>query len=351
MRRHLTIVGVAWLALTLIGLILVQVEFLPIVASDKGEMIDDTFRILLLMSVPVFTFVIAGLGYSIIAFRHRGEPTDDGAPITGRGPVPLAWFVVTSIMAVGVMVYPGLTELPKVVHLDDQPDVIVKVTGSQWIWSLDYPGQGVKTSKEMVLPVDKKIGFEITATDVVHSVWIPAFRMRIDAVPNLKTYMSFTPTQIGDAGLDPGFRLQCSQMCGGDHAKMAIPVRVVSDADFTAWVKENGAGAQPTGPVEGAQQLTLTAANPAGTAATAFTFTTTTLEAKAGTPISITFENKDAGVVHNAAVLEGTNALGATAFEPGPVTQVLNLPALAPGTYQFLCQAHPTSMTGTLEVK
>jgi cytochrome c oxidase subunit II len=349
-RRHLLILGVAWLALTAIGLILIQVEFQPTVASDKGALIDETFKTLLLFSVPVFTFVVAALGYSILAFRHRGDPTEDGAPITGRGPIPLAWFVVTSLMAVGVMVYPGLTELPRVVHLEAQPDVIVKVTGSQWIWSLDYPSQGVKTSKEMVLPVDKTVGFEITATDVVHSVWIPAFRMRIDAVPNLKTYMSFTPTKIGDSAVDPGFRLQCSQMCGGDHAKMTIPVRVVSDADFAAWVKANGTGGS-TGPVEGAQQLTLTAANPPGTAATAYTFTSNTLEAKAGTPISITFENKDAGTVHNAAVLTGADPVPATGFEPGPVTQVLNLPALAPGTYQFLCQAHPTSMTGTLEVK
>lgn len=351
MRRHLTIMGLVWLVMTVAGLVLVQLEFQPIVASDKGHMIDETFKTLLIMSVPVFTFVLAGLGYSILAFRHRGEPTEDGAPITGRGPIPLAWFAVTSLMAVGVMVYPGLTELPKVVHLDAQPDVIVKVTGSQWVWSLDYPAVGVKTSKEMVLPVGKKIGFEITATDVVHSVWIPAFRMRIDAVPNLTTYMSFTPTEVGDSTVDPGFRLQCSQLCGGDHAKMMIPVRVVSDADFAAWVQENGPNAIATAPTEGAQILNLKAANPAGTAATDFKFDTTTLEAKAGQPISIVFDNADAGIMHNAAVLQGTTPIKATQLAQGPVTQYLNLDPLPAGTYQFVCQAHPTSMKGTLEVK
>ena len=348
MRRHLAVMTLVWVVLTVAGLIFVQFPFQPVVASDKGEMIDETFKVLLLMSVPVFTFVIAALGYSILVFRHRGEPTEDGAPITGRGPVPLAWFVVTSIMAVGVMVYPGLTELPRVVHLEEQPEVVVKVTGFQWGWNLEYPAEGVKTSTEMVLPVDRTIGFEITATDVIHSVWIPAFRMRIDAVPNLKTYMSFTATEMGDYAEDSGFRLQCSQMCGGDHAKMAIPVRVVDDAAFATWVAENGPTPQPTGPVEGAQELKVGAANPAGTSN--YVFTTDTLQAEAGTPIAITFDNADAGVIHNIAVSKDATVFGATAFEPGPVIQVLNIEALPAGAYVFICQAHPTTMTGTLEV-
>ncbi len=230
MRRHFAIVTMVWVVLTVAGLILANTAFQPAVASDKGQVIDDTFRTLLIMSVPVFTFVIAALGYSMIAFRHRGQPDEDGPPITGRGPIPLGWFVVTSIMALGVMVYPGLTELPTVVHIDAQPDVVVRIQGQQWQWSLSYPQSGAKSNTELVLPVDKKIGFEITSIDVIHSVWIPAFRMRIDAVPGLTTYMSFTPTSTGSYTQDSGLRLQCSQLCGLNHAQMMLPVRVVTDA-------------------------------------------------------------------------------------------------------------------------
>ena len=232
MRRHIAIVGLLWVVLTFAGLLLAQIPFEPTVVSDKGQMIDDTFRTLLMMSVPVFTFVIAALGYSVIVFRHRGQPDEDGEHLTGRGPLPLAWFVVTSAMALGVMVYPGLTELPNVVHLDASPDVIVRIQGQQWQWSVSYPASGAKSNTELVLPVNQKIGFEITSLDVIHSVWIPAFRMRIDAVPGLTTYMSFTPTSTGDYNSDSGLRLQCSQLCGTGHAKMEIPVRVVSEADF-----------------------------------------------------------------------------------------------------------------------
>lgn len=346
MRRHLAIVTLLWLVMTFVGLVVAQIAFQPAVMSDKGQMIDDTFKTLLLMSVPVFTFVLAALGYSIVAFRRRGEPEEDGAPISGRGPIPLAWFVVTSVMALGVMVYPGLTELPAVMHLDSNPDLIVRVQGVQWAWSLNYPQQGVKTTKEMVLPVNKKIGFEITSADVIHSVWIPAFRVRVDAVPGLTTYLSFTATQTGSMDSDTGLRLQCSQLCGLDHARMALPVRVVTDAEFADWVKANGGGAAPSGSAAG-QPISIDA----GTGAATSGFTQTALEAKAGEAITLTFNNNEAGIVHNVAVLNGTDVVGATDFAAGPGVQVLNVAALPAGTYKFLCQAHPTTMTGTLTVK
>jgi cytochrome c oxidase subunit 2 len=349
-RRHIVIVGLLWLALTAVGLVLANVPFQPVVATDKGEMIDETFKILLFMSVPVFTFVIAGLGYSAVVFRHKGQPTEDGAPITGRGPIPLAWFIVTSLMAVGVMVYPGLTELPKVVALAEQPDVVVQVNGFRWGWTLTYPGQGAKSNTELVLPVGKTVGFEITSSDVVHSVWVPAFRMRWDAVPGLTTYMSMTPTETGSYEGDSNFRLQCSQLCGGEHANMRVPVRVVEEAEFAAWVEANKTAGGGGGPVEGAQLLSIAANNPPGTVD--FHFNPDTLSAVPDQPISITFSNNDKGVIHNIAVLGADGKpMGATEFQPGEVEQVLNIDPLPAGTYNFLCQAHPTTMTGTLEVK
>jgi cytochrome c oxidase subunit 2 len=337
-------VGLLWLVLTFIGLVLAQVAFEPAAVSDKGQAIDETFKTLLIMSVPVFTFVIATLCYSAIVFRHRGEPETDGAPLTGRGRLPLAWFVITSAMALGVMVYPGLTELPNIVHLAPSPDVVVKIQGQQWAWSVSYPQSGAKSNTELVLPVNKTVGFEITSIDVIHSVWIPAFRMRIDAVPGLTTYMSFTPTATGDYGTDSGLRLQCSQMCGLSHAQMALPVRVVDDAAFASWVAANGGG-QPGGG-GGGQPVTVEADAGAATAG----FATKTLTAQAGQGITFTFDNKDPGIVHNFALTANGKTYN-TDFKPGPASTTVDVPALPPGTYQFLCQAHPTTMTGTLTVK
>ncbi len=343
MRRHIATVGLIWAVLTFVGLIVAQIAFEPAVMSDKGELIDSSFQTLLLMSVPVFTFVISALGYSMVAFRHRGEPAGDGAPITGRGSMPLAWFVVTSAMAVGVMIYPGLTELPAVVHLDPQPDVVVRIQGQQWSWSVSYPASGAKSTTELVLPVNKKIGIEINSLDVIHSVWIPAFRMRLDAVPGLTTYMSLTPTAIGDYGTDSGLRLQCSQMCGLDHAKMELPVRVISDAAFADWLTAN----TPHIEQGSGQQLTLTAS--AGAAKDGFD--EKTLEANSKENITINFANNDPGIVHNVAIESGTTVIGHTDFKAGPGKEVLTVAPLSPGSYTFVCQAHPTTMTGTLVVK
>ena len=343
MRRHIAIVGLVWVVLTFIGLLLAQIPFEPAVVSDKGQMIDATFRTLLMMSVPVFTFVIAALGYSVIVFRHRGQPDGDGEHLTGRGPLPLAWFVVTSAMALGVMVYPGLTELPNVVHLDAAPDVVVRIQGQQWQWSVSYPASGAKSNTELVLPVNQKIGFEITSLDVIHSVWIPAFRMRIDAVPGLTTYMSFTPTATGDYNSDSGLRLQCSQLCGTGHAKMEIPVSVVSEADFQTWLTANTPHITPGS----GQQLAISASAGAATKG----FDKTQLTANSTDNITVNFANNDPGTVHNFAILQNGKVLGATDFKAGPGAEQLTIAPLPPGTYQFLCQAHPTTMTGTLVVK
>ena len=343
MWRHIAVVALLWLVLTFLGLILAQVAFEPAVFSDKGSLIDNTFRTLLFMSVPVLAFVMAVLGYSAIAFRHRGQPDEDGARLTGRGPLPLAWFVVTTVMALGVMVYPGLTELPSVFHLDASPAVVVRIQGQQWQWSVSYPKWGAKSNTELVLPVNQVVGFEITSIDVIHSVWIPAFRMRLDAVPGLTTYMSFTPTATGDYSTDSGLRLQCSQLCGLNHATMELPVRVVTEAQFTDWIKANTPVVQPGS----GQQLAITASAGAATKG----FDSTTLSANSTENITVTFSNNDPGTVHNFAIKQGGTVVGATDFKPGPAKEVLTIAPLPPGTYQFLCQAHPTTMIGTLVVK
>src|SRR3990172_2417471 len=208
--------------------------------------------------------VIAALGYTLAARRGRG-PDDDGDPIQGRGTVPAAWFAVTSGLTLLVMIYPGLTSLGDVIDNPANPDLTVKVEGVQWTWLISYPDQKVDRSAQMVLPVDRDIRFEINSLDVLHSFWIPAFAMKIDAVPGKTTVVSLKPEQIGSYATDDLLRLQCTELCGLSHSKMAIPVSVVSQDDFEKWVKEKQVKATPApsgGPTGApAQTLTLTARN------------------------------------------------------------------------------------------
>ncbi|MBX6771265.1 MAG: cytochrome c oxidase subunit II [Chloroflexi bacterium] len=247
MRRDLAVVGVAWLAATALGELLVRTNLYPTVRSDKGHEIVEAFQTLLAFAVPVFTFVLVILVYSILRYRVRGQPDTDGPPLVGRGFVPATWFIVTAALAVTIMIYPGLVNLPTVVEAYTQPDLVVQVGSMQWAWTVTYPQYGITTRSELVLPVDRKIRFDITSADVVHSFWIPAFYMRIDAVPGMTTSVSLRPTRIGSYAEDPNLRLQCSQLCGLGHALMTMPVRVVSQADFDAWVHQQAHSA-PSSP-------------------------------------------------------------------------------------------------------
>ncbi|MEK6719061.1 MAG: cytochrome c oxidase subunit II [Chloroflexota bacterium] len=349
MRRHVLAVTGLWILLTAAGIWLTQFELLPPPASDKGEDIARAFRFLLLLSVPVFTFVVAVLTYSVLRFRTRGQPAADGsgsgALIYGRGAVPVAWFSITSALALLIMVYPGLTELPKIAAIEQNPDLVVKVEAFQWAWRITYPDLALETTREMVLPVDESIRFDITSLDVVHGFWVPAFGMKIDAVPGLTTQMSIRTTTVGDYSSDPLFRLQCSQLCGGAHAVMMLPVRVVTRDAFDAWVAASISGGPTASPIAGATQLSISADK--------ILFSTDRLEAPANKPITIAFDNQDVGVFHNIAVYEqGGDLIGQrTEVVLGPVAQTLVLAALSPGTYIFKCDIHPTTMVGTLEIK
>ncbi|HWP63821.1 MAG TPA: cupredoxin domain-containing protein [Candidatus Binatia bacterium] len=349
MRRDAVVAGLAWLGLTLLGLPLLLVWSPPPLLSDKGEAIASAFRFLLVAAWPVFAFVLVVLAYSLLRFRagtRAADPPADGPALLGLGRVPLAWFWVTSSLALLVMIYPGLIELPKVVAVDPAPDLRVEVTAFQWAWRVRYPEAGVEVVDELVLPVERTARVDVTSLDVVHAFWVPAFGLRIDALPGRTTSLSFRPTTTGEYATDSRFRLQCSQLCGGAHAAMMIPVRVVDAAAFGAWLAANAPASPAASAAPGGPTLTLVARD--------IRFSTERLEVEAGTPFTIVFDNQDAGVVHNLAIYDATGQLvddARTAFEPGPVEQTLTVPALPGGTYRFVCDAHPREMVGDLVVK
>lgn len=349
MKRDLVILLLLILALTAVGeYAAVTFEFYPKAHSDKGEEIRHAFMILTYLAVPVCAMVIAVLGYTLAARRGRG-PDDDGDPIQGRGTVPAAWFAVTSGLTLLVMIYPGLTSLGDVIDNPANPDLTVKVEGVQWTWLISYPDQKVDRSAQMVLPVDRDIRFEINSLDVLHSFWIPAFAMKIDAVPGKTTVVSLKPEQIGSYETDDLLRLQCTELCGLSHSKMVIPVSVVSQDDFEKWVEEKQVKVTPApsgGPTGApAQTLTLTARNSA--------FVETSLEAPADEPFDIEFENTDTGTMHNFSIYTDDSATKSLYtgqfFSSG--TQTEQVPALEAGTYFFRCDVHPTTMKGDLTVR
>jgi cytochrome c oxidase subunit 2 len=107
----------------------------------------------------------------------------------------------------------------------------IKVFAQQFSWRFEYPGSNNLKSYELVMPVNRNITFEMQSADVIHSFWIPAMGQKQDLVPGIKTGIVITPTRTGD------FTLVCTELCGLGHATMRAPVRVLSQAQFDAWVK------------------------------------------------------------------------------------------------------------------
>jgi cytochrome c oxidase subunit II len=244
LSRDGVLVGLFWLILTVVGeMVALRVEFFPSPAADQATIIDDSFRMLVLLAIPVMAFVIAMLVYSALRFRHRGDPLADGPPTQANKKVLGVWFGVTTALTVLMIVNPGITGLNELWERADEPvDMVIEVEGSQFFWRATYAEYGFSTfsgnpADELVLPLGAHVRFAITSRDVLHSFWIPAFRMKIDAVPGMTTAVHVRPTKLGDPDEDINFRVQCAELCGVLHGQMTMPVRVVSQLEFEEWAK------------------------------------------------------------------------------------------------------------------
>jgi len=136
----------------------------------------------------------------------------------------------------------------------DPEAMVVNVTAQQFAWSFEYPDYGI-TTKELYLPVDKQVLLSMTSRDVIHSFWVPEFRVKQDVVPGRFTEYRITPTLEGD------YKVRCSELCGASHAYMLAPIAVVSEDSFMSWVGDRQAEALAAAETPEARGQTLAAQN------------------------------------------------------------------------------------------
>jgi cytochrome c oxidase subunit 2 len=213
---------------SLVGIaIALSIPWFPKSASTSADKIDTVYDVLLICSVPIFVLVMTVALYSVWRFRAKPGDMRDGAPIHGNTRLEVVWVTIPFLMVTALAIYGWVT-------LDDieakQPDtMIVNVTGRQFTWSFEYPEQKVDTT-ELVLPKDRPVEFRIHTKDVLHSFWVPEFRLKSDAVPGLTTKIRVTPNRIGN------YQVVCAELCGIGHSTMRQDVRVVNPTVFTAWI-------------------------------------------------------------------------------------------------------------------
>jgi cytochrome c oxidase subunit 2 len=249
-RRDLLVAALAWALLTGGGELAVQfgaVENFPFLASREGAVSDDAIIFLLRLLVPVFMFVAVAVFYGMLRFRVRPGDTADSQVQrrTHRG-FAWTWLAVTSAFTVTAIVHPGVTGLLDIWKTNSATDpLVVNVTAKQWEWQFEYPAYRVVRQKTLVLPVDRPVKFVLRSEDVIHSFWVPAFRIKWDAVPGMTRYAYLTPDRLGSTQASPLLRVQCAELCGVGHAQMNAPLRIVTGEQFAQWARYQAAHPPP----------------------------------------------------------------------------------------------------------
>ncbi len=249
--RHFVIVGILVILtsiLTYLGLS--AIGLMPVEASAQAVPIDWLWNWEMVTISFLFSLIMVPLAYSLIVFRRKKGDMTDAEHMEGNYALEITWTIIP-LMLVLVFAYLGSYSLGLTRRADPNA-MIIKVKAQQWSWTFDYPDYGF-TSNELHLPVNKQVVLQMESADVIHSFWVPEFRVKQDVVPGRVTEYRITPTLIGP------YKVRCSEMCGTSHAYMEAPVIVNAQADFDSWVsaqKEAAAAASLT-PEGHGQQLVL----------------------------------------------------------------------------------------------
>ena len=230
----------------------------------------DAHMAVLIVCVVIGVLVFGAMAFAMFKFRKsKGAVPDTG--FTHSTKLEVMWTAIPVLILIG-LAFPATSGLLRMYDVRDSA-MTVKVTGYQWMWKYEYLGEDVSfTSRldrkhdelrqsgkvvtaaddphyllnvdnELVLPVDTKVRFVLTADDVIHAWWVPALGWKQDAVPGI---VNEAWAQIEKPGI---YRGQCAELCGKDHGFMPIVVRAVSKAEYAEWLAAEKAKRAPAAPV------------------------------------------------------------------------------------------------------
>jgi cytochrome c oxidase subunit II len=230
MRRDYVIVGILVIVTSVLIYIGVDsAELMPVNASAQATEIDWMWNLEVIAMAFLFALIVVPMAYSLVVFRRRKGDTTDAEHMEGNTKLEIAWTIVP-LFIVMAYAYIGAVNLAETRRADPEA-MVVKVTGLQWTWTFEYePVDGVTVvSKELHVPVGKQILLRMTSNDVIHSFWVPEFRVKQDVVPGRITELRVTPT------LEGNYEVRCAELCGTAHYSMESPVVVSSQDEFDTW--------------------------------------------------------------------------------------------------------------------
>jgi len=273
---------IAGIAITLISLWVGQNHgLMPVAASEEASEVDGLFNMMMTIATALFILIEGALIVSVFRFGRRKGDETDGPPTHGNVPLEIVWTAIPVVIVLVLSIYSfevynrmgGLDPMASHGHSrsamaksyemspssveneqsliamapskgqlalglgatpekqGQNPGVNVNVMGLQYAWIFTYPDTGV-VSGELHIPVGQEAQLNISASDVIHSFWLPEFRIKQDAIPGQETEMRFTPTRIGE------YPIVCAELCGSYHGSMRSQLYVQTPEDYQKWIQE-----------------------------------------------------------------------------------------------------------------
>jgi cytochrome c oxidase subunit 2 len=280
------------------------IPWLPEPASAQARGFDNAYWFVTVVCVLVFA-VVAGVSvYAVWKFRAAPDDLDDGSPIHGHTGLEIVWTAIPAMLVTAISVYSGIV-LYDVERLPADHRV-VQVSSQQFAWTFTYPDEKV-TSGELVLPLDEPTELVLSSKDVIHSFWVPEWRVKKDAVKGIETKVQVTPTKMGT------YTVVCTELCGLGHALMRARARVVSQRQFEDWIAAQKRALAEAGSLRGKQLFT----QPVGQTAacgSCHTLADAGTTAQIGPNLDEALQGKDAAFIRqsilnpDAEIAEGFNA-------------------------------------------
>jgi cytochrome c oxidase subunit 2 len=203
---------------------------LPTAASAEAGPIDNMMHVHFWVMAFLFALIMVIMLYAAFAFRRQPGDETDAPHIHGNYALEIAWTVLPTITVIGFGIW-AVGVFNDLIR-PNPDEMVISVTARQWGWSFQYPEDEDIKSSILTLPVNQPVVLEMQSLDVIHSFWVPEFRVKQDLVPGQIAHLRFTPTAPGT------YKVRCAEICGTGHAKMLATGEVVRQDEFVAWVEE-----------------------------------------------------------------------------------------------------------------
>jgi cytochrome c oxidase subunit 2 len=211
-----------------------NIPFHPEQASSIARSVDQLHFVITAITLFFTIVIFSTILYFMVKYRRRSRDERPGN-IEGSVPLEITWTLIPTLICVGLYVWASSQYFANATAPDGAIEIFV--TGKQWMWKVEHP-EGQREINELHVPVGRPVKLTITSEDVIHDFFIPAFRVKKDALPGRYTSLWFTATETGK------FHLFCAQYCGAFHAGMEGWVIVMERNEYEKWL--NGAAGGET---------------------------------------------------------------------------------------------------------